>query len=125
MARVVRGEVLSIKEMPYVEAARSLGATNLRLIVRHILPNAVAPVFVSASFGVAGAILVETSLSFLGFGAPPPNPSWGNMMQGSLGNFQNSPWLVITPGLFIFFTTLGIYLFGDGLRDAMDPWIKK
>jgi peptide/nickel transport system permease protein len=93
-------------------------------MIRHVLPNISSIIIVSAVFNIAGAILAEAGLSYLGVGIGPPHPSWGNMMQGSLGNFTNAPWIVITPGIFIFLTTLGIYLLGDGLRDALDPWVK-
>ncbi len=91
---------------------------------RHLLPNLSSIVIVSAVFNVAGAIIAEAGLSYLGVGIGPPLPSWGNMMQGSLGNFTDAPWLVLAPGFFIFLTTLSIYLIGDGLRDALDPWVK-
>jgi peptide/nickel transport system permease protein len=91
---------------------------------RHMLPNVASIVIVVGVFRVAGAIIAEAGLSYLGVGIGPPLASWGNMMQGSLGDFSDAPWLVLTPGLFIFLTTLAIYLIGDGLRDALDPWVK-
>ena len=124
IARLTRAEFLKLKQMDFVAAARATGIGPLRIMYRYLLPNALAPVLVPITFGIAAAILIESGLSFLGFGAPPPNPSWGNMMQGSLGNFTDAPWLVIAPGIFIFLTTLSIYLIGDGLRDALDPWVK-
>lgn len=125
LSRLVRGQIFSIREREYIIASRAIGTPAWKIMIRHVMPNVSSIIIVSAIFTVAGAIIAEAGLSYLGVGIGPPNPSWGNMMQGSLGNFQNAPWLVITPGVFIFFTTLGIYLFGDGLRDAMDPWIKK
>ena len=125
LSRLVRGQIFSIREREYIIASRAIGTPAWKIMVRHVMPNVSSIIIVSAIFGVAGAIIAEAGLSYLGVGIGPPNPSWGNMMQGSLGNFQNAPWLVITPGIFIFMTTLGIYLFGDGLRDAMDPWITK
>jgi peptide/nickel transport system permease protein len=104
-------------------AGRAVGCTSWRIMYSHILPNVSSIVIVAGIFNVAGAILVEAGLSFLGVGIGPPLPSWGNMMNGSLGNFADAPWLVVTPGIFIFLTTLSIFLIGDGLRDALDPWV--
>ena len=123
ISRLIRGEIFSVRERDYVMASRSVGCTTWRILIRHVLPNVSSIVIVSAVFNVAGAIIAEAGLSYLGVGIGPPLPSWGNMMQGSLGNFSNAPWLVIAPGIFIFLTTLSIYLIGDGLRDALDPWI--
>lgn len=125
LSRLIRGQLFSMREREFVVASRALGSSAWRIMFRHILPNVSSIIIVTAIFSIAGAIIAEASLSYLGVGIGPPNPSWGNMMEGSLGNFQNAPWLVITPGIFIFLTTLGIYLLGDGLRDALDPWIKK
>lgn len=125
LSRLVRGQIFSIREREYIVASRAIGTAPWKIMIRHVMPNVSSIIIVSAIFTVAGAIIAEAGLSYLGVGIGPPNPSWGNMMQGSLGNFQNAPWLVITPGIFIFLTTLGIYLFGDGLRDALDPWIRK
>ncbi len=125
LSRLVRGQIFSIREREYIIASRAIGAPARRILARHVLPNVSSIIIVSAIFGVAGAIIAEAGLSYLGVGIGPPRPSWGNMMQGSLGNFQNAPWLVITPGFFIFMTTLSIYLIGDGLRDALDPWIRR
>ncbi len=125
VSRLIRGQIFSVRERDYILASRAVGSSPLRIMLRHVLPNTASIIIVTAIFSVAGAILVEAGLSYLGVGIGPPRPSWGNMMQGSLGNFTDAPWLVITPGIFIFLTTLGIYLAGDGLRDALDPWVKK
>ncbi len=125
LSRLVRGQIFSIREREYIIASQAIGTPPWRIMLRHVMPNVSSIIIVSAIFGIAGAIIAEAGLSYLGVGIGPPLPSWGNMMQGSLGNFQNAPWLVVTPGIFIFLTTLGIYLFGDGLRDAMDPWITR
>lgn len=121
---LIRGQIFSVREREYIIASRAVGNRSWRIMRQHVLPNVSSIVIVSAIFNVAGAIIAEAGLSYLGVGIGPPTPSWGNMMQGSLGSFTNAPWLVITPGLFIFATTLGIYLLGDGLRDALDPWVK-
>jgi len=120
-ARVVRGEVLTIKETVYVEAARSLGAGNARLIFRHILPNAVGPVVVGATLAVGNAIIIESSLSFLGLGVQPPTPTWGNMLMDAQATMASKPWLTIFPGLAILLVVLAVNFIGDGLQDALDP----
>lgn len=120
-ARVVRGEVLSIKEMAYVEAARGLGASNRRIISRHILPNTVGPIVVSATLTVGNAIIVESSLSFLGLGVQPPTPTWGNMLFEAQATMATKPWLTIFPGLAILLVVLAVNFIGDGLQDALDP----
>jgi peptide/nickel transport system permease protein len=125
LSRLVRGQIFSVREREYILASRAIGSSPWRVMVRHIFPNVSSIIIVSAIFNIAGAIIAEAGLSYLGVGIGPPNPSWGNMMQGSLGNFTDAPWLVIAPGIFIFLTTLGIYLLGDGLRDALDPWVKE
>jgi peptide/nickel transport system permease protein len=125
ISRLIRGQIFAIREREYILASRSVGCTTWRILIRHILPNVSSIVIVAGIFGVAGAIIAEAGLSYLGVGIGPPNPSWGNMMQGSLDNFSNAPWLVIAPGIFIFLTTLAIFLIGDGLRDALDPWIAR
>lgn len=124
LSRLVRGQVFSVRERDYVLASRAIGSTSWRVMVKHILPNVSSIIIVSAIFNIAGAIIAEAGLSYLGVGIGPPLASWGNMMQGSLGNFTDAPWLVITPGIFIFLTTLSIYLLGDGLRDALDPTLR-
>lgn len=125
LSRLVRGQIFSIRERDYIQASRAIGSSSWRIMFKHILPNISSIIIVSAIFGMAGAIIAEAGLSYLGVGIGPPNPSWGNMMQGSLGNFTDAPWLVLAPGFFIFITTLSIFLLGDGLRDALDPWIKQ
>jgi peptide/nickel transport system permease protein len=125
VSRLIRGQIFSIREREYILASRAVGASIWRIMFYHMLPNVSSIIIVVAIFGIAGAIIAEAGLSYLGVGIGPPNPSWGNMMQGSLGNFTDAPWLVLTPGLFIFLTTLSIYLVGDGLRDALDPWVKR
>lgn len=121
-ARLVRGEVLSIRERGYIEAARAVGASNRRIIAQHILPNIISLVIVISSFDVAGGILAESGLSFLGVGIQPPTASWGNMLINTRSYISQAAWLVLTPGFFIFVTTLSIILLADGLRDALDPW---
>ncbi len=121
VARLVRAEFLTLKERDFVIAARSLGAGDLRLIFWHILPNALSPVFVAATFGVAGAILIESGLSFLGLGVQPPNPSWGNILTAGKDNIEVAWWLSLYPGLAILITVLSYNLVGEGLRDALDP----
>ena len=125
ISRLIRGQIFSIREREYILASRAVGASIWRIMFRHMLPNVSSIIIVIGIFNIAGAIIAEAGLSYLGVGIGPPNPSWGNMMQGSLGNFTDAPWLVLTPGLFIFLTTLSIYLVGDGLRDALDPWMKR
>lgn len=124
-SRLLRGQIFALREREFITASRAVGSSSWRIMFRHILPNVASIVIVAAVFEVAGAIIAEAGLSYLGVGIGPPNASWGNMMQGSLGNFSDAPWLVLTPGLFIFLTTLAIYLLGDGLRDALDPWVKQ
>jgi peptide/nickel transport system permease protein len=119
--RLVRAEFLSLKEREYVLAAQSLGASDIRVIFRHILPNAMAPVLVSLTFGVAGAILTESGLSFLGLGVQPPDPSWGNILTQGKSAIEIAWWLSVYPGLAILVTVLGYNLLGEGIRDALDP----
>ena len=124
VARLVRGEFLKQRQLDYVTAARAVGASDLRIIFYHILPNSLAPVLVSATFGIAGAILVESSLSYLGFGVPPPTPSWGEILSQSKNYIDFAWWLTIFPGVAIFLTVTAYNLVGEGLRDAVDPRLK-
>lgn len=123
MARLTRGEFLRLREMDFVAAARGLGASQGRIIFRHILPNALTPVLVPISFGIAGAILTESALSYLGFGSPPPNPSWGTLLNGARSNLEMW-WLVVFPGGAIFLAVLAYNLIGDGLQEATDPRLR-
>lgn len=121
IARVVRGQVLSLKEMEYVEAASSLGASKFRILFRHIIPNAMGPIIVGGTLAVGNAILIESALSFLGLGVQPPTPTWGNLLQDAQTTMATKPWLTIFPGLAILLTVLSINFIGDGLNDALDP----
>jgi peptide/nickel transport system permease protein len=121
VARLIRAEFLTLKERDFVVAANAVGAGNMRLIFRHILPNALSPVFVAATFGIAGAILTESGLSFLGLGVQPPNPSWGNILTSGKDNIEVAWWMSLFPGLAILITVLSYNLMGEGLRDALDP----
>ncbi len=121
VARLVRGEVLKTKAQEFAEAARALGASDLRILLRHLVPNALAPVIVAATLIVGGAILTEAALSFLGIGIQPPTPSWGNMLQNAQDFILSAPRLAVYPGLMIFLTVLCFNFLGDGLRDALDP----
>jgi peptide/nickel transport system permease protein/oligopeptide transport system permease protein len=125
IARVFRSTVLSVKENEFVEAARALGAGDFRIITRHILPNAVAPVIVYGTMSVGGAIITEAALSFLGIGVQPPMPAWGYMLAESRTYIFTAPWLMYFPGLAIVITVLGFVLLGDGLRDALDPRLRE
>jgi peptide/nickel transport system permease protein len=120
-ARFVRAEFLKLRQLDFVTASRALGASASRIIFVHMLPNAMAPVLVSAVFGIAGAILTESSLSFLGFGVPPPTPSWGDILSQSRDYIEFAWWLTVFPGLAIFLSITAYNLLGEGLRDAMDP----
>lgn len=124
VARLVRSEFLSLKEREFVLSARALGASDMRIIFRHILPNAMAPVLVSATLGVAGAILTESALSFLGIGVQPPTPSWGNILTAGKDNIEIAWWLSLFPGLAILVTVLGYNILGEGIRDSLDPRLK-
>ena len=123
-ARLVRGQVLSLKEQEYVESARAIGASGWRIMFSHLLPNTMAPIIVSFSMSISGTIIHEASLSFLGLGIPQPIPSWGNMLTNSQNYMFSAPWLIWWPGLAIFVTVLGFNFLGDGLRDALDPRLK-
>jgi len=125
VARLFRSSILSIKEKEYIEAARALGASNTRIILKHILPNSFAPIVVYSTMNVGTAIIVEAALSFLGLGVQPPTPSWGKMLSESLNYINTAPWLMFFPGLAILITVLGFVLLGDGLRDALDPRLKR
>lgn len=122
-ARLVRGEFLALKEREFVLASRTIGARNLRLMFRHILPNAAGPIIVNATLLIGTNIILESVLSYFGFGIQPPNSSWGSMISTGESFFDVDPWLVFVPGLLIFFTVLSFNLVGDGLRDALDPYM--
>jgi peptide/nickel transport system permease protein len=126
LARLVRGQFLALRTLEFVLAARATGASDSRVVLRHVLPNALAPVLVAATFGVANAILIEAALSFLGLGVQPPTPSWGNMLTDaqSLTVLERMPWLWVPPGFMILISVLSINFVGDGLRDALDPGLK-
>jgi peptide/nickel transport system permease protein len=125
LARLVRGEILSLREREFVQGARALGAPDARIMFRHILPNALVPVLVSATLGVAAAILTESGLSFLGLGVQPPTPSWGNILIDGKANIEIAWWLSLFPGLAILVTVLAYNLLGEGLRDALDPRLRQ
>ena len=120
-ARIVRGVVLSLKELDFVSGARALGARDLRILLRHVVPNSLAPLIVQSTFVLGVAILSEAGLSFVGAGTAPPTPSWGNMLADAKRYLFVAPWMSYFPGLFIVFGVLGLNLLGDGLRDALDP----
>lgn len=122
VARLVRASYLTIREMEFVTAARCIGAPNLRIITRHILPNAVGPIIVEATLEVGYAIMEESGLSFLGFGIQPPTPSWGNLLSDAQEHLVRHPWLAIFPGLMIFLSIIAVNYVGDGMRDAFDPF---
>lgn len=124
-ARVVRASVLSVKDQEFVEAARAIGATNAHIILRHILPNCLSPIIVQATLRVATAILSTASLSFIGLGIKPPSPEWGAMLASGRGAIRDAPHVVVIPGLVIMITILALNLLGDGLRDALDPKLKR
>jgi len=124
VARLMRGECLKTKSLEYVLAAQALGASDFRTIFRHVLPNTLAPVFVAATFGIASAILIESTLSFLGFGVPPSTASWGSMLYNARALLPSAWWLTAFPGLAIFVTVTSYNLVGEGLRDAADPRLK-
>ena len=123
--RFVRAEFLSLREQDFVAAARALGLEDFRIIFRHIMPNAVAPVLVSATIGIATAILTEAGLSFLGFGVPPPHATWGNILSGGKGFIFDAPWLTFVPGIAILIVVLSFNLFGEGLRDVLNPKLRE
>jgi peptide/nickel transport system permease protein len=120
-ARLTRGQVLAVKAEDYIEGARAIGLPDRWIILRYVLPNAVAPIVVQATLAIAGAIIAEASLSFLGLGQQPPAPSWGSMLNTAKNFLEQAPWMSISPGAAIFAAVLGFNLLGDGLRDALDP----
>jgi peptide/nickel transport system permease protein len=122
VARLVRASYLTIRGLEFVSAARAAGASNVRIMARHILPNAVGPIIVEATLVLGYAIMEEAGLSFLGFGIQPPTPSWGNLLSSAPEHLTKHPWLVIFPGLMIFLTIISVNYIGDGLRDAFDPY---
>lgn len=124
VARLIRAEILSLKEQEFILAARAIGAGPLRIIVRHLIPNAITPVLVSATLGIAAAILVESSLSFLGIGVQPPTPSWGNILTEGKSVLGIAWWLTLFPGVAILLTVLAYNLLGEGLRDLLDPRLR-
>jgi len=121
IARLTRAEVKGLMGRPFVDAARAAGMGDLRLIGRHLLPNALTPVLVAAALGVGNAIMLEAGLSFLGLGVPPPSPSWGNMIAGGRDALVNAPWIATCPGILVVLAVVGCNLLGDGARDALDP----
>jgi len=124
MARLVRSQALVVRELDFVQAARALGMGDLRLLARHVLPNCMAPAIIAVTLGMASAILLEAALSFIGLGAQPPTPSWGSMISDGRDFLRTAPWISVFPGLAIGLVVLGFNLFGDGLRDAMDPRLR-
>jgi peptide/nickel transport system permease protein len=125
VSRLVRGEFLSLREQEFIEAAKSVGMEDSGIILRHMLPNAMAPIFVAATLGIADAIMMESALSYLGFGIQPPVPSWGNMLSNAQQYMIDTPMLAVYPGLLIFLTIVSVNYVGDGLRDALDPKLKR
>jgi peptide/nickel transport system permease protein len=123
--RFVRAEFLSLREQDFVSAAKVMGIRDLSIIFRHMIPNSIAPVLVSATIGIAGAILAEAALSFLGFGVPPPHATWGNILSDGKSFLFDAPWLTYIPGLSILVIVLSFNLFGEGLRDALNPKLRK
>jgi peptide/nickel transport system permease protein len=123
--RFVRAEFLSLREQDFVSAAKAMGIRDMSIIFRHMIPNAIAPVLVSATIGIAGAILTEAGLSFLGFGVPPPHATWGNILSDGKRFLFDAPWLTYIPGLSILVVVLAFNLFGEGLRDAFNPKLRK
>ena len=119
--RLVRGQVMSVKVEDFVEGARAVGARDLRLMFRHVLPNTLSPIIVQSTLFMARAIILEAALSFLGLGQQPPAPSWGQMLNVAKNFMEQAPWMSVAPGICIFLAVLGFNLLGDGLRDALDP----
>ena len=125
MARLIRAEILSLKNRDFISASRALGASNRYIIIRHLIPNGIAPVLISFVFGVAAAILTEAALSFLGLGVQPPDPSWGNIIMEGKAVLGVGWWVILFPGLAILITVLAFNLLGEGLRDALNPRLKR
>ena len=125
VTRLVRADFISLRERDFVKAAKTIGASDLRIIFIHILPNAMASILVAATLGIAGAILIESALSFLGIGVQPPTPSWGNILTSGYTNIDIAWWLSLYPGLAILITVVGYNLLGEGIRDSLDPRLKK
>ncbi|MBI2908499.1 MAG: ABC transporter permease [Chloroflexi bacterium] len=126
VARIMRSSALQLKEVQFIEAARAIGGSDARILLRHILPNAFAPLIIVSSAGLATSILIEAALSFLGLGAPPPTPSWGAMLTGAAQNYvTKAPWMAIFPGLAITLPVFGFNLLGDALRDVLDPRLRR
>lgn len=125
VARIVRAGAMSLKEREFVEAARSAGAQDSRILMRHVLPNTLAPVVVASTLGIPGAILYEAGISFLGLGVIPPMPSWGLMISEAIPNMRSHPYMLIFPAMMLSMTVLAFNFLGDGLRDAVDPWMKR
>jgi peptide/nickel transport system permease protein len=123
-AQLMRGTILSLREQTFVEASRSLGATDVWIIFKHMIPNAMAPIIVDASLGLAGFVVAEAALAFLGFGIQDPIPTWGNMLSATQQYMFDKPWLPLVPGMPIFICSLAFNYIGDGLRDALDPRLK-
>ena len=124
VARIIRSQILYLKEQDFVQAATALGASDGRIMFKELLPNSMAPVLVSATLNVANAVLMESYISFLGYGIHPPLASWGNMLTNAQAYFDLSPWLAIIPGLMITLTVMSFNFLGDGLRDALDPRLR-
>jgi peptide/nickel transport system permease protein len=121
LARILRNQTLALREREFVQAANALGASHRRIIVRHLLPNSLAPIMVAATLNVANAVLAESYISYLGYGIQPPDASWGNMLNNAQSYFGDAPWVALFPGLLITLTVTGFNFIGDGLRDALDP----
>ena len=124
VARIIRAEILHLKEQDFVQAARALGAGGVRIMTRELLPNIMAPLLVAATLKVAAAVLLESYISYLGYGVQPPLASWGNMLTNAQGYFDSEPWLAIFPGVMITITVMSFNFLGDGLRDALDPRLR-
>jgi peptide/nickel transport system permease protein len=125
LARILRNQTLALRERDYIHAARALGASNARIISKHLLPNSLAPIVVAATLNIANAVLAESYISYLGYGIQPPEASWGNMLNNAQAYFTDAPWVAVFPGLVITLTVLGFNFIGDGLRDALDPNVRR